>query len=206
MTASRNRTAVARSGRALLLACAAALALILLPPVGAFAHGGGIRLEAAGDGAGGIDVVVTWKKDKHPVAESVAMTAVAVGPAGQKVGPTRIMSAAEGVGFYHADLQLAPGHWKVTVSATEPTTAKATFEVTVKQPTTTAGDSPAPVVSGEPAGRQNSTQPDGVVQQAAPDAAKDTRHWVPLVGAALVVLAAIFGLVVARRRRSAGGR
>ncbi|MCW3840398.1 hypothetical protein ONA70_09860 [Micromonospora yasonensis] len=150
--------------------------------------------------------MVTWRKDNHPVAQSVAMTAVAVGPGGQKLGPTRIMSAAEGIGFYHADLRLTPGQWKVTVSATEPTTAKSTVDVAVKKPTTNAADSPAVAVSGDPAGTQNSTQPDGTVRQSAPKTGKGARQWVPPVGAALVVLAAIFGLVLALRRRAAGGR
>jgi cobalamin biosynthesis Mg chelatase CobN len=106
----------------------AGLALILGAPP-ATAHGGPIKLEVTGDGADNVNVLVTYKKDGHPVTEVVTATLKATSTDGRSFGPVPLRSAPEGQNLYHSAEPLPSGDWRVTVTATEPSKAKKTVRV-----------------------------------------------------------------------------
>ncbi|WP_170223035.1 hypothetical protein [Nonomuraea turkmeniaca] len=104
------------------------LMLVLGAPA-ASAHGGPIKLEVTGDGADNVNVLVTYKKDGHPVTEIVEATLKATSADGRSFGPVPLRSAPEGQNLYHSAEPLPSGEWRVTVTATEPSKAKATVKV-----------------------------------------------------------------------------
>ncbi|MEV1169302.1 hypothetical protein [Nonomuraea sp. NPDC049784] len=106
----------------------AGLTLVLGAPA-ASAHGGPIKLEVTGDGADNVNVLVTYKKDGHPVTEIVEATLKATSADGRSFGPVPLRSAPEGQNLYHSAEPLPSGEWRVTVTATEPSKAKATVKV-----------------------------------------------------------------------------
>jgi hypothetical protein len=106
----------------------AVLVLVLGAPA-ASAHGGPIELEVTGDGADNVNVLVTYKKDGHPVTEIVEATLIATSGDGRSFGPVPLRSASEGQNLYHSAEPLPGGDWEVTVTATEPSKAKATVAV-----------------------------------------------------------------------------
>lgn len=106
----------------------AGLMLVLGAPA-ASAHGGPIKLEVTGDGADNVNVLVTYKKDDHPVTEIVEATLKATSADGRSFGPVPLRSAPEGQNLYHSAEPLPSGEWRVTVTATEPSKAKATVKV-----------------------------------------------------------------------------
>ncbi|MFG1944171.1 hypothetical protein [Nonomuraea sp. NPDC048826] len=106
----------------------AGLALVLGAPAAA-AHGGPIKLEVTGDGADNVNVLVTYKKDGHPVTEIVEATLKATSADGRSFGPVPLRSAPEGQNLYHSAEPLPDGEWRVTVTATEPSKAKKTVRV-----------------------------------------------------------------------------
>ncbi|MER6006798.1 hypothetical protein ABT120_50260 [Nonomuraea angiospora] len=106
----------------------AGLMLVLGAPA-ASAHGGPIKLEVTGDGADNVNVLVTYKKDGHPVTEIVEATLKATSADGRSFGPVPLRSAPEGQNLYHSAEPLPSGEWRVTVTATEPSKAKATVKV-----------------------------------------------------------------------------
>ncbi|MEW1848189.1 hypothetical protein AB0392_60390, partial [Nonomuraea angiospora] len=106
----------------------AGLMLVLGAPA-ASAHGGPIKLEVTGDGADNVNVLVTYKKDGHPVTEIVEATLKATSADGRSFGPVPLRSAPEGQNLYHSAEPLPSGEWRVTVTATEPAKAKATVKV-----------------------------------------------------------------------------
>ncbi|MEQ4721754.1 hypothetical protein [Nonomuraea sp. B19D2] len=106
----------------------AGLTLVLGAPA-ASAHGGPIKLEVTGDGADNVNVLVTYKKDGHPVTEIVEATLTATSADGRSLGPVPLRSAPEGQNLYHSAEPLPSGEWRVTVTATEPSKAKATVKV-----------------------------------------------------------------------------
>ncbi|MGP3961804.1 hypothetical protein ACTWPT_38005 [Nonomuraea sp. 3N208] len=106
----------------------AGLALVLGAPA-ASAHGGPIKLEVTGDGADNVNVLVTYKKDGHPVTEIVEATLTATSADGRSLGPVPLRSASEGQNVYRSAEPLPNGEWRVTVTATEPSKAKATVKV-----------------------------------------------------------------------------
>lgn len=106
----------------------AALALVFGAPAAA-AHGGPIKLEVTGDGADNVNVLVTYKNDGHPVTEIVEATLKATSTDGRSFGPVPLRSSPEGQNLYHAAEPLPSGEWRVTVTATEPSKAKATVRV-----------------------------------------------------------------------------
>ncbi|GAA3228779.1 hypothetical protein [Nonomuraea helvata] len=106
----------------------AGLMLVLGAPA-ASAHGGPIKLEVTGDGADNVNVLVTYKKDGHPVTEIIEATLKATSADGRSFGPVPLRSAPEGQNLYHSAEPLPSGEWRVTVTATEPSKAKATVKV-----------------------------------------------------------------------------
>ncbi|MEV4018265.1 hypothetical protein AB0J35_47990 [Nonomuraea angiospora] len=106
----------------------AGLMLVLGAPA-ASAHGGPIELEVTGDGADNVNVLVTYKKDGHPVTEIVEATLKATSADGRSFGPVPLRSAPEGQNLYHSAEPLPSGEWRVTVTAAEPSKAKATVKV-----------------------------------------------------------------------------
>ncbi|MFI7642917.1 hypothetical protein [Nonomuraea sp. NPDC049400] len=106
----------------------AGLTLVLGAPA-ASAHGGPIKLEVTGDGADNVNVLVTYKKDGHPVTEIVEATLKATSADGRSFGPVPLRSGPEGQNLYHSAEPLPSGEWRVTVTATEPSKAKATVKV-----------------------------------------------------------------------------
>ncbi|MFG6201290.1 hypothetical protein [Nonomuraea sp. JJY05] len=112
----------------LLTVLLAGLTLVLGAPA-ASAHGGPIELEVTGDGADNVNVLVTYRKDGHPVTEIVEATLKATSADGRSFGPVPLRSAPEGQNLYHSAKPLPSGEWRVTVTATEPSKAKATVKV-----------------------------------------------------------------------------
>ncbi|WP_214316910.1 hypothetical protein [Nonomuraea sediminis] len=106
----------------------AVLGLLLGAPA-ASAHGGPIVLEVSGDGGHGVNVVVTWKKDRHPVRDTVIGTVSATSSDGRSFGPVKLVSAPEGQNLYRSAQPLPTGEWHVTVTAAEPSEAKETVDV-----------------------------------------------------------------------------
>jgi hypothetical protein len=106
--------------------------VLLLGAPAASAHGGPIVLEVAGDGGHGVNVVVTWKKDRHPVRDAVAGTVTATSTDGRSFGPVRLVSAPEGQSLYNPAEPLPSGEWRVTVTTTEPSEAKKTVDVVAR--------------------------------------------------------------------------
>ncbi|MFI6597716.1 hypothetical protein ACIBHX_15775 [Nonomuraea sp. NPDC050536] len=115
--------------------------VLLLGAPAAYAHGGPIVLEVAGDGSHGVNIVVTWKKDRHPVRDAVVGTVTATSTNGGSFGPVRLVSAPEGQNLYNAAEPLPSGEWRVTVTTTEPTEAKKIVNVVARD--ITAAPEPA---------------------------------------------------------------
>ncbi|MFC5824651.1 hypothetical protein [Nonomuraea insulae] len=184
----------------------AGLALVLGAPV-ASAHGGPIKLEVTGDGADNVNVLVTYKKDHHPVTEIVEATLTATSSDGRSFGPVPLRSASEGQNLYRSSEPLPSGEWRVTVTATEPSKAKTTVKVKagVVAPPVTA-PATAPVTAPAP---DQATAPARDKAAAATTADDEDAMGTPLkigviVLAALTALAAWIGF--ARRHNRAGVR
>ncbi|MCK0116257.1 hypothetical protein MWU57_04355 [Isoptericola sp. S6320L] len=195
------------------LAVLAALVLSVVAWVAAVpqaaAHGGELKIDVGTDGAGGVDAVVVWAADGHPVEETVDVTIKAVSDTGEEVGPVQLTSASEGVGWYRSEPGLlGEGHWTLTVRATEPSKHKSKTELdVVAPPTPTAEPSaePAGDESGEPAGGDEAGAEPAADSADATDTASTApagpAPWVWIVlGLAAVGVAA---LILVRRRRSA---
>ncbi|PFG43873.1 hypothetical protein ATJ88_2589 [Isoptericola jiangsuensis] len=181
----------------------AGLALAGLTVGPADAHGGDLDVEIGTDGAGGISAAVVWKADGHPVEESAVVVVRATSDDGATVGPVTLTSASEGVGWYRSEPDLlAEGHWTVTARVTEPEKAKVVTEIDVAAPP--APPEPADDPTTSPA-TEDAAAADGSAADAAAatqvDAAAGPGAW-PWVVAALVAVAAVTGVLLARRRRS----
>jgi hypothetical protein len=144
----------------------------------AWAHGGPIELQVQSDGGQGVNVTVTYARDHHMVSEEVRMSYTAVSGAGDTVGPVQLVASNEGQAFYQSRKPLPVGNWTVTVTATHPSPATTTIDLT----SAVLAKPAAPPVSTD-----NPTL--GVVAIAVP---------VALAAAAIAVALAI------RRRRHAG--
>ncbi|MBP2708532.1 hypothetical protein JOL79_32655 [Microbispora sp. RL4-1S] len=144
-----------------LTALLAGLVLVLGAPA-ASAHGGAIELQVTGDGGHDVNVLVTWKKDHHPVTDIVAATLTATSSDGRTFGPVQLKSAPEGQNLYHSEQPLPAGDWKVTVTATEPAKAKATTEVSARDIAAPAPQA-ANVLPGAPAVTATTATDDGSV-------------------------------------------
>ena len=155
----------------------AGLLLAILPAAGpARAHNGKLKLEVAGDGATGVTVQARHA-DGHRLDTMVRLVLSATAEGGRTVGPVQLEPAGEGQGFYSSGPVLAPGTWKVTVTAPAPYATKATVEVRAKA----AQAAPPPVAKA-----------------AGPaPAARVWRWWPPILG--VLVIVAIIVLVVRRR-------
>ncbi|SDJ21345.1 hypothetical protein [Nonomuraea jiangxiensis] len=175
----------------------AGLMLVLGAPA-ALAHGGPIKLEVTGDGADNVNVLVTYKKDGHPVTKIVAATLIATSADGRSFGPVPLRSAPEGQNLYHSAEPLPDGEWKVTVTATEPSKAKAT--VTVKAgtvavaPVAVTAPTPAPAT---PSARNKAAAPATVMNDEGGAMGIPLKIGI-IVLVALLALATWMGL--ARRR------
>lgn len=113
-------------------AVVAGLLLAILPAAGpAVAHDKKLKLQVAGDGATGV-TVQAGHADGHPLDGAVRLVLSATGANGRKVGPLQLQPAGEGQGFYTSGPVLAPGDWRVTVSAPAPYSGGATAEVRAK--------------------------------------------------------------------------
>lgn len=179
-----------------LTALLAGLVLILGAPA-ATAHGGPIKLEVTGDGADNVNVLVTYKKDGHPVTEIVEAKLTATSADGRSFGPVPLRSASEGQNLYRSAEPLPSGEWRVTVTATEPSKAKAT--VKVKSGVVAAAPAPAPALDGAAAPAQNKA---GVTTTVVDD--QGTMGTPLKIGiivlVALVALVALIGLAWRRNR------
>ncbi|GAA2866845.1 hypothetical protein [Nonomuraea rubra] len=186
----------------------AGLALVLGAPV-ASAHGGPIKLEVAGDGADNVNVLVTYKKDGHPVTEIVHASLTAISADGRSFGPVPLRSASEGQNLYRSAEPLPSGEWRVTVTATEPSKAKATVKVksgvVAAAPAIAAGPSPdqatAPAQNPAPAQKEAAA----VTTAADDEGGMGTPLKIGIIAlAALVALAAWIGF--SRRHNRMGAR
>ena len=138
-------------GSTLVLAFGLAVGPVATAP--AAAHGGQIDVELGTDGAGRVSAALSWAGDGHPVEESAVVVVRAVSDDGQEVGPVTLVSASEGVGWYHSEaVLLDEGHWTVTARVKEPRKAKVETEVDVvvppAQPEATASGRPEAESSG----------------------------------------------------------
>ncbi|MFF5212577.1 hypothetical protein [Streptosporangium sp. NPDC000396] len=186
-----------------------AVLVLLLGAPAASAHGGPIVLEVAGDGDHGVNVVATWKKDRHPVRDTVIGTVVATSTDGRSFGPVKLVSAPEGQNLYRAAQSLPTGEWRVTVTTAEPAKAKKTVSVTARdiaapEPSQTAetpsqtAETPSqaaeapPQLAGAPAQAAAATDP------GSPAGMSLTTIVVIVVG---IAAAAVIGVVAGRLRR-----
>ncbi|MGW3349231.1 hypothetical protein ACWDA3_38535 [Nonomuraea rubra] len=192
----------------------AGLALVLGAPA-ASAHGGPIKLEVAGDGADNVNVLVTYKKDGHPVTEIVHASLTAISADGRSFGPVPLRSASEGQNLYRSAEPLPSGEWRVTVTATEPSKAKATVKVksgvVAAAPAIAAGPSPdqatAPAQNPIPAQNPAPAQKEAAAVTTAADdeGGMGTPLKVGIIAlAALVALTAWIGF--SRRHNRMGAR
>ncbi|MEV4459782.1 hypothetical protein [Microbispora sp. NPDC049633] len=173
----------------------AGLALTLGAPA-ASAHGGPIKLEVIGDGDHNVNVLVTYKEDKHPVTEIVEATLTATSADGRTFGPVPLRSAPEGQNLYRAAEPLPSGEWKVTVKATEP--AKASKTVTVKAGAVdVVPEAPATTLTPEKAAAAGSVLSDRAAAQDADDSGMPLKIGI----IAVVVVIAVAALVFILRRR-----
>ena len=117
---------VAQLGAAL---AALVIAVLFLPGAPAAADPGPLALAVTGDGAHGVNVVVTWKQTGKPVLEPVDMTFTAIEASGQKFGPVQLVSSGEGLAFYESPRGLPNGTWRVMVTATKPRAAQESVTV-----------------------------------------------------------------------------
>ncbi|MEV4551731.1 hypothetical protein [Nonomuraea wenchangensis] len=149
--------------------------LVLGAPA-AHAHGGPIKLEVTGDGADNVNVLVTYKKDGHPVTEIVAATLTATSSDGRAFGPVPLRSAGEGQNLYRSAEPLPSGEWRVTVRATEPAKAKKTVKVKagVVAAPVTATSAPGPTTAPAP-GSTTAPAP-GTTAAPAPGQASAPTH------------------------------
>jgi hypothetical protein len=134
-------------------AVVAALLMVLVPSGPAFAHDGPVKLDVAGDGAGGVTARAVFQQDGHPVEDGVRLVLTATGEGGRQVGPVQLAPAPEGRGFYTSGAVLSPGTWTVTVIAPQPHPGKATARVSARvpqRPPPTAVTAPA---RSDPSGR-----------------------------------------------------
>ncbi|GLH99638.1 hypothetical protein [Phytohabitans aurantiacus] len=162
-----------------LLAALVVIPLLAVWAAPAAAHGGPVVLDAAGDGATGVTVRATYKKDGHPVDNQVLRLVLnATGEGGRTVGPIQLAPATEGHGFYTSGSVLTPGRWTIVVTSAEPNPgrAEATVEARVAQ-------------TAQPAANPRTEPSEG---------GNGWRWWV--AGAALLLGAAIALAVGARRR------
>lgn len=190
----RRRTSAALAVfTALVLAVVAWAASV--PP--AAAHGGDLQIDVGTDGAGGIDAVVVWAADGHPVEETVDVTIKAVSDSGEEVGPVQLTSASEGVGWYRSEAGLlSEGHWTLTVRATEPSKHRSKTELDVVPP-------PAPPAEPTDSGgaEAEAAAADGAAVPDAPGTATaGPALWVWIALGAVAAGATVLILV---RRRSA---
>lgn len=119
----------------LLAALAVVPLLALWPAAPAAAHGDQVVLDAAGDGATGVTVRATYKKDGHAVDDMVLRLVLnATGEGGRKVGPIQLNPANEGQGFYSSGAVLTPGKWSIVVTSPEPNPAKAVTQIEARAP------------------------------------------------------------------------
>lgn len=166
-----------------------------LPP--AAAHGGDLQIDVGTDGSGGVDAVVVWAADGHPVEETVDVTVKAVSDDGEEVGPVQLTSASEGVGWYRSEAGLlGEGHWTLTVRATEPSKYKSKTELDVVAPPTPTAD-PADTDDVDEAAAETAAD----ASDPASTATAGTPAWVWIAVGVVVVGAAV--LILVRRRRSA---
>ncbi|WP_286217362.1 hypothetical protein [Paraoerskovia sediminicola] len=198
------RSALVRAlvaGLLALLTCAAHLAL----SGPAAAHGGELQVDIGTDGAGGIDAVVVWAGDEHPVEETVDLVVSAVSDDGEEVGPIQLQSASEGVGWYRSEPGiLGEGHWTLTTTATEPEEYEGVTEIDVVPAPT-----PEPVAAE--AGPETEVPADdaaadeGSAGAEASGSSDDSGTSAPLVwgGAVLLAVVAAVAVVIVVRRRAA---
>ncbi|MDP4502031.1 hypothetical protein [Nonomuraea turcica] len=165
----------------------AGLALVLGAPA-ASAHGGPIKLEVTGDGADNVNVLVTYKKDGHPVTEIVEATLTATSADGRSFGPVPLRSASEGQNVYRSAEPLPSGEWRVTVTATEPSKAKATVKVK-------AGVVAAAPVTATPPTPDQATAPAQNKAAAATTVVDDEGAMGTPLKIGIIVLAALAALV-----------
>lgn len=167
----------------------------------AFAHGGDVQVNIGTDGAGGIDATVVWASDGHPVEESVDLVVTAVSDTSEEVGPIRMQSASEGVGWYRSEPgMLGEGHWTVTATMTEPTEHAVSTEIDVVAPA-------IPEFADEPEPGPETEVPAADVALTGNTAESDSTvgtSWAWFAGGAVALagLAAISVAVVLRRRKT----
>lgn len=165
----------------------AAGALALGSALPAAAHGGEILLSVTSDGAGGVTVLPTYEGDGHPVQDVIDPVLTATSDSGKKIGPVSLISSSEGEGIWITEEPvLTDGHWKVTVTVTEPSDAKSTVEMDV-----------APLA--EPIDNSAPVKDDATVSAAGATAGSVLPWAIPL---GLLVIGAVVALLVVRSRRT----
>ncbi|MBQ0904886.1 hypothetical protein [Micromonospora sp. U21] len=171
--------------RKVLAAVVVGLALTLLPAAPAAAQADKLKLTVAGDGAEGVTIQATYA-DGRRLDKVVRLTLTAVGPDGQKVGPTQLEPQPEGQGFYSSGPVLSAGRWKVTVNSPAPLQSEAT--ATVQARAAQSPPAPAPVAVTKPADRPRGAD----------------AGWWPFAAAGLVLVAAAMGVAMLFGRRRTG--
>ncbi|MFF2273431.1 hypothetical protein ACFVTX_14210 [Agromyces sp. NPDC058136] len=146
----RRHGASRANGSVALLRALGVAALVALASLGgpqaAVAHGGKIVLDVDQDGTGGVTVSAVYEEDGHPVSEIIDPVLTAKSEGGGVVGPTPLVSAPEGEGFWVSSEPLfTEGSWDVTVTITSPRAAevKKSIEFVIVDQTPVAGSDAA---------------------------------------------------------------
>lgn len=180
-----------------ILLLAAVAALVLVAPAGrAGAHEGDGTIEVlAADPAGPLQVSyrvrLTFQADGHPAVDAT-VTVVAEGPDGTTTTPQPMAPAGED-GVYAATVLFpAPGAWTVRFTAVTPAATAERAETVAPPPTTTSTSTTTTTVS--------TTTTVGAAADDPENDGDSDPPVVPLVAGAVAV-AAVAGVLVARRRR-----
>jgi hypothetical protein len=198
-TRGPTRAPIARRLAALLATAIVALVspVGLALPVAAHGHEVLLKVTTAAPAAGSstkVTAVATFADGDK--AGGVALKATATGP-GKPV--TARLKATGARGTYTASLRLAPGRWKVTVSASGEHSGRGTATVTVPAPPTTTT-----VTTTTVAPATTAAAPTSLAAQPAAASTPSNGRGLLLAGVVVVLLALGGVLFVARRRGHPG--
>ncbi|MGW5402225.1 hypothetical protein [Streptomyces sp. NPDC003952] len=195
-----------------------AVALILLAPAVAHAHGDTVKVVVTGQREGHVTVDLTWENDGDAVEEAVAATVNAVGADGSRtLGPWLLVRdpAAAPAGWTTAE-SLPPGAWTVSVDVGFPALGHGTLEVGVPvvdpaPPTGTPGPRPAAPTGTQaqpptpmPTPPPTPTPAPATASEAPAEPGPGAAVWWTTAGVAATALAGAAVGILLRRRRARG--
>jgi hypothetical protein len=183
-------------------ALAAVLGAVLASP--AAAHDGTIDFAVTGDGTGKVWAAGRWAKDKHPVTERIAATAMATSEDGQYLGPLRLVAVPGQPGVLALERPLPPGTWTVVAESAVPALGRGETKLTVTgsaaapagSASPTAAQPPPPAAEPSPA----APTPPVAAKNPGDDGEGNASRWISVFATLAVVMALIAIALFARRR------